>query len=383
MPAPPDEEMADTPQKSRKLLAAHTHISWKERWAAITAWRPTRRQAAIMAAAFIVVGGSGTAFALTHHSKPAPVAVKAAVKPIPKPAPKPILSPLTGMPVTADQQKRPVTAVMIENSPDARPQSGLDQAGVVFEAIAEAGITRFMALYQESTPQVLGPVRSSRPYYLDWAQGFDAAYAHVGGSPDALQKIKADGVKDLDQFYNASAYHRVSTRYAPHNMYTSIDALVGLESAKGWTQSQFTPFPRKAKETPAAAPNATSVNLSISGAYYNVHYDYDKTTNTYKRSEGGSVHMDNETKQQLSPKVVIALAMPYSLMDDGYHSQYQTIGSGKILVFQDGTVTAGNWAKESSKDQLTFKDDTGKDLQLDPGQTWLTAVDDISKATYQ
>jgi len=378
-----DEKPGRAALDSKKLLPAHGTRTWKERLAGLKDWRPTRKQLIIIIAAVVVLGG-GTAFALTHHKKPVPVKpVVAAAKPKPKPAPKPILSPLTGLPVTAEQQARPVTAVMIENSPDARPQSGLNQAGVVFEAIAEGGITRFMALYQESNPAVLGPVRSSRPYYLDWAQGFDAAYAHVGGSPDALQKIKTDGVKDLDQFFNAGAYHRVSTRFAPHNMYTSIDALVSLEATKGWTSSHYTPLPRKEKETPASAPNATSISMGISGAYYNVHYDYDKATNSYKRSEGGAVHIDNETKQQLSPKVVIALAMPYSLMSDGYHSQYQTIGAGKMLVFQDGTATSGTWSKDSSKDQFVFKDDANQTLALDPGQTWITAVDDIAKVTYQ
>lgn len=377
-------EASENSQAHAAVLASHTlpaHTT-SHRLKAIFAWRPNRKQAILMAAALVVLISSGTAFALTHRSKPTPIA-KAPAKIAPKPAPKPIVSPLTGLTVTAEQQARPVTAVMIENSPDARPQSGLDQAGVVFEAIAEAGITRFMALYQESNPGTLGPVRSSRPYFLDWEMGFDAAYAHVGGSPDALQRIRDIGVKDLDQFYNSGAYHRISSRYAPHNVYTSMDALVGAGTSKGWTKSTYTPLVRKAKDTPSASPNAKSINLAISGAFYNVHYDYDAATNSYKRSEGGNVHADNETKQQLSPKVVIAMATPYSLMADGYHSMYQTVGTGKILVFQDGIVTSGSWSKADPKSQIVLTDDAGKPLALNPGQTWITAVDDIAKATYQ
>jgi hypothetical protein len=272
---------------------------------------------------------------------------------------------------------------MIENSPDARPQSGLDQAGVVYEAIAEAGITRFLALFQESSPAVLGPVRSSRPYYLDWAMAFDASYAHVGGSPDALQRIKDIGVKDLDQFYNPGPYHRISSRFAPHNMYTSLAGLRDLSNSKGYTKSTFTPFPRKEKEEPSKSPTAKSINFGVSGADYNVHYDYDPASNTYKRSEGGEVHVDNETKAQLSPKVVIALAMPYSLMADGYHSDYQTTGSGNMLVFQDGNVYPGTWSKAGPKDQFVFTGQDNKPLALNPGQTWISVLSDISKATYQ
>jgi hypothetical protein len=341
----------------------------------------TKKQWIIVGVALLILLCGGTTFALTHKSSPPPK--KTAAKVAAKPAPKPILSPLTGMPVTIDQQNYPVTGVMIENSPDARPQSGLDQAGVVFEAIAEAGITRFLALYQESSPGVLGPVRSSRPYYLDWAMAFDASYAHVGGSPDALQRIKDIGVKDLDQFFNPGPYHRSSARFAPHNMYSSVEALRNLGISKGWTKSSFSPFVRKAKEEPSKAPTAKTLDFGISGPTYNVHYDYDPASNTYKRSEGGAAHVDNETKAQLSPKVVIALAMPYSLMADGYHSDYQTTGSGNMLLFQDGIFEQGTWSKAGPKEQFVFKDGQGHDMKLNPGQTWISVVDDITKATYQ
>src|SRR5581483_6348891 len=115
--------------------------------------------------------------------------------------PTTVASTLTGLPVDPSVNKRQVTAVMIENSLDARPQSGLDQAGIVFEALAEGGVTRFMALFQDTQPDYIGPVRSARPYYIQWLLGYDAAYAHVGGSPDALNDITAWHVKDLNQFY--------------------------------------------------------------------------------------------------------------------------------------------------------------------------------------
>jgi hypothetical protein len=327
---------------------------------------------------------SGGVYALTDHKAPAktPVASKKIVKKSATVIPKPIVSNLTGLPVTSDQQKLPVTGVMIENSPDARPQSGLKDAGVVFEAIAEGGITRFLALYQEEMPGNIGPIRSSRPYYLQWALGFDAAYAHVGGSPDALADIKSWGVRDLDQFYNSGAYHRISTRYAPHNVYTSRQDLLTLQNSKGYNTSTYTPFVRKL-EAASKVPTTTSVDFAISGYYYNVHYDYDAAANAYKRSEGGATHMDADTNTQLEPKVVVALVMPYSLMADGYHSVYNSIGSGKAYVFQDGVLTTGTWAKADMKSNFTFTDDTGKPLGLDPGQTWISAVGAATNVTYK
>jgi hypothetical protein len=369
---------------------------------------PKKKFIIISAVVAVLLLACGAAFALTHQSsEPQKPAAAAKAKVVAKPVPAPIVSPLTGLPVTAAQRDLPVIGVMIENSPDARPQSGLKDAGVVYEAIAEAGITRFLALFQEAQPGNVGPVRSSRPYYLDWAMAFDASYAHVGGSPDALQRIKDIQVRDLDQFFNPIAYHRITTRYAPHNVYTGIDQLVELAKSKGYDKSTFTSFVRKAEKPykPAAAEStppasstkpsstakpaadtrtaANAIDLAISGAYYNAHYDYDAAANNYKRVMAGSPHLDFDSKTQLTPKVVIALSMPYGLMADGYHSQYTTIGSGKMYVFQDGTVTTGTWTKGEPKSQFVFKDDAGKDLALNPGQTWISVVSDPTKVTYQ
>jgi len=341
-----------------------------------------KKQALVIATIVLVlaaIGGGAYAFVASSHKHP--VAAKKPVKIAPTPV-KPVTSPLTGVVVTKAQSLLPVTAVMIENSPDARPQSGLKDAGVVYEAIAEGGITRFMALYQEAEPANIGPVRSSRPYYLRWALPFQAGYAHVGGSPDALADIKALGIRDLDQFYNSAAYHRISSREAPHNVYTSISALLSLEQSKGYGSSTFDKFARKTA-APAKTPTTTSIDLAISSSFYNVHYDYDAAANAYKRSEGGAAHMDADSNTQLEPKVVVALVLPYSIMTDGYHSMYNTVGTGKMYVFQDGGVTTGNWAKASDSAQYVFTNDAGKTLALDPGQTWITALGDNAEVTYR
>ena len=293
--------------------------------------------------------------------------------------PKTVPSTLTGLPVAPDINKRPVTGVMIENSQDARPQSGLSQAGVVFEAIAEGGITRFLALFQDQNPADIGPIRSARPYYVQWALGFDAGYAHVGGSPDGLALIKATGARDLDQFANSGSYHRISSRAAPHNVYTSIDALMQLETGKGYGTSTYTGFPRT-KSVPAKVPAAKTVNFAISGPLYNVHYDYNAPTNSYNRSEGGAPQVDANGNKQISPQVVVGMVMPYSM--NGKYSVYGVIGSGPAYVFQDGGVTIGTWTKADDKSQIKFTDGAGKPLKFIPGQTWLTALGSAANITY-
>lgn len=349
-------------------------------------WPPGRKEwlVAGVVVLLLIIGG-GTVVALTHHSKPVATINKVVAKPKAPPKPTTVPSDLSGLPVAPALNQLPVTGVMIENSTDARPQSGLGQAMVVFEAVAEGGVTRFLALFQDTSPSNVGPIRSARPYYIQWDLGFDAPYAHVGGSPDGLADIKAWGVKDLDEFANGGSYHRISTREAPHNVYTAISTLNQLETSKGYLHSSFTGFSRKAA-APAKTPTAGNINLTLSGPLYNAQYTYMASTNSYNRSEGGAPQIDANTNQQIAPTVVIAMVVPESqgALDatGAYYSNYNVIGSGVAYVFQDGTLTTGTWSKTASNAQLTFTDASGKTIKLDPGQTWLTAVTSTSDVTY-
>jgi len=350
-------------------------------------WYPHTRKQWIITGAIVVLlaAGGATGWVLTRKStpeKPKKTATKAAIH-----VPAPIYSTLSGLSITdASLNKKPVTAVMVENSTFARPQSGLSQAGVVFEAQAEGGVTRFMALYQDTNPTNVGPIRSARPYYVQWALGFDAAYAHVGGSPDALSDITSWGVQDMNQFYNGNSFHRITTRDAPHNVYTGIDTLNQLESTKGYSSS-FTGFPRDADAKPLAQPTASSIDLAISGPTYNPHFDYDATTNSYNRSTDGTADTDANTSQQISPKVVIAIVVPLSQgaldASGAYYSDYNVLGSGTAYVFQNGGVTTGEWHKTDNASQITFTTASGTTIPLNRGQTWITALSNTNQVTYK
>jgi len=293
-------------------------------------------------------------------------------------------SPLTGLEVPDEAAtKQPVTAIMLENSPDARPQSGLKEAGVVYEAIAEGGITRFLALYQESKPELIGPVRSLRPYYVDWAAPYDASIAHIGGSYKALQEVRNGNYRDIDQFFNADTYWRSTDRYAPHNVYTNFKNLDELNNKKGYKTSTFNGFPREKvtknpetniKKDQKIYPTATNIDITISSATYNVNYTYDAENNNYKRSQGGEPHTDRE-KGQITPDVAIAIKIPTELgFEDGYREQMQTTGSGEAYIFQNGVAIQGTWKKVGTKDQIQFLDKEGKVIKLVRGQTWITAI---------
>jgi hypothetical protein len=348
-------------------------------------WPPTKKGWIIIGiVSLLVICGIVALIMALSSSKPTPKAsVMIPVKTVPKSAT--VASNLTGLQVAHSINQGPVTGVMIENSTEARPQSGLGQAGVVFEAVAEGGITRFLALFQDTAPANIGPIRSARPYYVEWAMGFDAGYAHVGGSPDALADIKAWNTRDLDEFYNGDSYHRVTTREAPHNVYTSIADLNQLEAKKGYTSSTYTSFPRKVA-APAKVPTAKTINMALSSAAYNVQYTYSPTTNSYSRDEGGAPQIDANTNAQISPQVVIAIVVPETQgaldASGAYYSDYASIGSGQAYVFEDGTVTTGQWAKSSPTSQITFTSSAGSPIKLNPGQTWITTLSSSSELTY-
>jgi hypothetical protein len=344
-----------------------------------------KKLAIILGIAAVLVIGGGTATALYLFNKkpaasPAPAKV---ITPVVKPEPVKYYSPLTGA-LVPDQAAttQAVTAVMIENSPDARPQSGLKQSGVVFEAIAEGGITRFAALYQQDKPSLVGPVRSVRMYFVDWIAAFNASVAHVGGSLAALNEVRNGNYRDIDQFFNGSYFYRATDRYAPHNVYTTFDKLDALNASKGYTTSTFTGFTRK-DSVAATTPTATSMSVNISSGLYDSSYTYNATTNTYDRSEGGAPHMDRESGQ-ISPRVVIVMTIPErTVLEDGYREQIDAIGSGKAVIFQDGTVQEVTWSKASMLGQITFTDANSKDVPLARGQTWLTSVPSDGGVTWQ
>lgn len=292
-------------------------------------------------------------------------------------------SPLTGIEVPDEATtKRAVTGIMIENSQTARPQSGIKPAGIIYEAIAEGGITRFLTLHQEDRPSLIGPVRSVRPYYLDWLAPFQASVAHVGGSKNALKTVRNGSFRDIDQFFNGSYYYRAKDRPAPHNVYTSFDRLDALNQKKGYTTSSFTPFLRKL-DSPVATPNAKSIKVSISGALYDSSYVYDATNNYYLRSEGGAAHKDREAGQ-VTPRVVIVIKVPTQIgFEDGYREQMTTSGSNKAYIFQDGTVIQGFWRKADQKSQIEFYDHAARRIALNAGQTWITVIAPGKTVTWQ
>lgn len=298
------------------------------------------------------------------------------IGPAKKPAPQKFYSKLSHIEVPDEAStNKAITAIMIENSPNARPQSGLKDAEIVFESVAEGGITRFLTLFQVNKPQLIGPVRSVREYYIDWLTPYQPSVAHVGGSATALKIIRNGQYRDIDQMFNGSYYWRSTDRYAPHNVYTSFEKLDALNKQRGYITSTVDSFlrqtPKLKKDQPLTAKN---INFTISSPLYNSGYIYNPETNLYARYQAGKPHLDRE-KGQITANAVIAIETNMSrVSQDGYRERVDSLGEGKAYIFQNGQITEATWKKPSANKAIRFYNTNNQEIAINAGQVWISAI---------
>ncbi len=336
------------------------------------------------------------------------------------------VSPLTGE-VLSDSSlaNSPTFCIQIPNGLDgARPQVGLNEAGVIFEAIAESGITRLAAIFQNPTATIIGPVRSLRIYYLEWDTPFDCTIVHAGGASDAISALNYGGYRNLDENYNymwrGEAYSSLNRQW--NNLFTSSENLKTFNSDAGFKTSNVHGFSRETekdsdkKRIESIAKNSLDIdektdssvketgpkvkNITMNYGYdssFNPTYTYNSETNSYDRFYGEKPHKSYKCTEdfgeatpenvcgepvQLSPKVVIGMLVNESRASDSVHESIQTTGSGKAYIFQNGDVIDGSWEKPSKASQIVFKDAEGNEIKLAPGQTWISAIPNYGSVSY-
>ncbi len=310
------------------------------------------------------------------------------------------------------ESRRPL-GIVVENHKDARPQSGLSSADVIYEAVAEGGITRFLSIfYCQDTPYV-GPVRSARIYFIKLLEGYGAnpLYAHVGGAntpgpADALGYIKELGwssLNDLNQFsvpfpFFWRDYERLPDRATEHTVYSSTKKLWQYAKEKrgltniddkgvrwdkvfsGWK------FEDDAKES----DRGTVVKIDFGfwdnlASDFSVVWNYDSQDNAYKRTNGGESHIDKNSGKVLEAKNVVIIFAKESPANDGYeggHILYQTVGSGEMLFFKNGQVIKGTWGRNDTEKQVKFFDNSGKEISIVRGQVFIEMLPIGNKVTY-
>lgn len=289
--------------------------------------------------------------------------------------------PLTGLSTSKEKSEQRPIGIMIENHTTARPQSGINEAEMIFEAVAEGGITRFLAVYQcGKEPKEIGPVRSARIYYVNWDKGLDALYAHVGGSPDGLEQVKNLDIADLDQSYLSNFYWRSSSRTAPHNVYTTLAKLRDAAKSKNFKTTGSIDEWKYSSSSKSAEVESAELNVNFSSYNYNVSWKFDKIKNYWLRSQGGSAHKDS-AGVQVSAKNLAIMFTDISTRSDG-RMDIETIGSGEAKVYINGKEIDAIWKKAAEDKMLKFYDSTNKEIDFAPGNTWISAISTKSQIKY-
>jgi hypothetical protein len=310
--------------------------------------------------------------------------------PTPSPTPKPLSrSPLTGRYVSAAVAKRHAIAIMIDDHPDARPQSGFNAASVVWQAPAEGGIPRYMLIFQDQVPGAVGPVRSARQYYIAWAAEWQAMYGHSGGSPQALQTLRNQGngqlVYNADEFrWGNIYYHRSTDRFAPHNVYTTGKELRKLAKRIG---AKDGPYKAAWRFGPDASPDKRPKGgrITVVYSYNTITYHYDRKTNTYLRSVSGEKEQkDVADGKRVAPKNVVVMLMRFGPLNDGSNKrrlEADVVGSGTAWISTNGRTIKGTWRKTGMTKPTRFFDAKGEPVTLTVGQTFIQVMQTGSKVT--
>lgn len=317
-------------------------------------------------------------FALSGcKKKEEPKVTKKTVTPYeaPKKEEPPILWPFTGL--KADSldatHKRPLS-VKIENSNLARPQKGISFADVVYETIAEGGITRFNCIFHSYLPKELGPTRSARLSDCYIVPQYNTILFFSGANSQVISKLRANKIADMSQNKAASLYHRVTFRSAPHNLYLRTadwEKVAAKHKYELTSTRKGLNFDTATSEETSSA--ATTVSIPFS-PYAKIKWEFDSANKVYKRINNGAVHKDASTNKQVTAKNVVVMwakYVPQSKRDKVGSVTYDIIlaGEGKASVFINGGRIDGTW-KATKKAPPRFYDKTGKEITLKPGKTW-------------
>ncbi len=302
--------------------------------------------------------------------------------PLPIFQPQPLVTPdpLDGLAVSAAMAHRRPIGVIVDNHPKARPQWGLSAASRIYEAITEGGITRYLAVYGPRDAERIGPVRSVRTQFVNYASELSVSLAHVGGNEDALALIDRLHLDDVNQFQYPEAYRRFLRPGVSfeHTVYTSTEALRGLGDRNGGGEVVSLDSPRwKDDLPPAQRPAAQQITVAFSTALYRVTWVYQPALNDYQRMLAGVPDVDAGTGSPLAAKViaiaVVARAHGRTWIGEDTWT-FSDLGSGRAWVIQDGTVVEGSWRKDSATDRLRFFDESGVEIAFDRGPEWIEII---------
>lgn len=294
---------------------------------------------------------------------------------------------------------RPI-AVMVENTPDARPQSGLVYADIVFEVVDEYGVTRYVVVYSSYDAEIVGPVRSARLYYAEIARSFDPIYAFWGTYTEAYKVIEDLGLDVLtplgDQSGNSTIVANTSSGWRDPSRSNITEHTAFMSTIKLKEDAEELGYPLEGGQSPLRFKidavdsergniNNIAINFSDQNAY-KTNFEYNKEENTYYKYLAVSPHTDYETGKQIKVNNVIVMITDIEgPIDEAQHMAVRTTGTsdiGKAFFFMDGNVIEGTWERTSAFDPFKYKDDDGNIVLFNRGSTWVALIQDTNRLTY-
>lgn len=289
--------------------------------------------------------------------------------------------PFTGIESKEDPSNKTPFMAVVENSKQARPQSGLSSADIVYETSAEGGIPRFIAVFHSKSSEKIGPVRSIRPYFLTISKEYALPIAHCGGSKEALDEVSKDtSLMSLNEMSNGKYYFRDTTRKAPHNLYTSSDKIIKAVEDKKYNVSAKTAlnFDNNYFNN-ENFKSAENINL-IPNKVYETSYKY--KDGVYTKYMDGKVSKDASTNSELTFTNIIVQKTDITLQTDNSHLNIDLVKDGEGYLFSKGKVIDIKWSKDSEFAQTKLYDSENKEVFLSPGNTIWNIVDSDSKIDF-
>ena len=301
---------------------------------------------------------------------------------------------LSGLEISDTVKNSRPLAIMVENSPDSRPQSGLIYADIVYEVVDEGGVTRYVVVYSSHEAEIIGPVRSARIYYAEIARGFDPIYTFWGTYPEGYDAIKTmdmdllDGNSDAYVPYTSSGWRDTSrSNITEHTAFMSTVKL--REDASKFEYSLEggqSPLRFKIDAVDSDRGDTADITINFSHDTYRVDFEYDRANNNYLKSVAGSPHKDYETGRQLAVNNVIVMITDIEgPIDAAGHMVVRTTGTsdtGKAFFFLDGNVIEGTWERATIFDPFKYKDSEGNLMLFNRGSTWVALIQDTSRLEY-
>lgn len=287
-------------------------------------------------------------------------------------------APFTGEKIEEENKQR-VVAVMMDNQEKARPQSGLSEADVVFELLSEGDITRFMALYQNEDPEVVGPVRSAREYFFDLADGYDALYVFSGAANEVFDELKkrdmdyleAETTEESDQLFV-----REGLRKAPHNLYLQFPALFDIDSIQSKvpeTSYESLPFVQEDESLTETKEmeDATLVEVDLFDDAPSIEFEYDQANKMYLRNENEETTIELESEKPIEMKNILIAETKHSKLDEEGRREIDIEAGGEATLLQEGEARAVSWENRDGKIIPVYE---GEELPFLPGKTWIMFV---------